>query len=89
MNGDYDKPVNLGSERMISINDLVLLIATLTNKTVTVKNIPGPVGVMGRISDNTLINEVIGWKPAEDLESGLVKTYHWINGEIINDKTDY
>jgi nucleoside-diphosphate-sugar epimerase len=88
MNGDYDKPVNLGSERMISINDLVLLIATLTNKNVTVKNISGPVGVMGRRSDNTLINEVIGWKPAEDLETGLVKTYHWINEQIMLDKAD-
>jgi nucleoside-diphosphate-sugar epimerase len=88
MNSDYDKPVNLGSERMISINDLVLLIANLTNKKVTIKNIDGPMGVMGRKSDNRLIEQVTGWKPHEDLENGLLKTYHWINGEIINGKTD-
>lgn len=89
MNSDYDKPVNLGSERMISINDLVSLIAKLTNKKVSVKNIPGPIGVMGRRSDNTLIHKVTGWKPNEDLETGLIKTYHWINGEINNDRLDY
>lgn len=88
MNSDYDKPVNLGSERMISINDLVSLIATLTNKKVTVKNIPGPIGVMGRRSDNTLIHTVTGWKPNEDLETGLLKTYHWINEQIMLDRVD-
>jgi GDP-D-mannose 3',5'-epimerase len=82
MNSDYDKPINLGSERMISINELVLLIASLINKTVTIKNIDGPVGVMGRRSDNRLIEQIMGWKPAEDLETGLVKTYHWINSQI-------
>jgi nucleoside-diphosphate-sugar epimerase len=82
MNSDYDKPINLGSERLISINDLVLLIASLINKTVTIKNIDGPVGVMGRRSDNRLLEQIMSWKPAEDLESGLVKTYHWINNQI-------
>ena len=88
MNSDYDKPLNLGSERLISINELVLLIASLTNKKVTIKNIPGPVGVMGRRSDNTLINAVTSWKPIEDLETGLLKTYHWINEQIILGKED-
>ena len=88
MNSDYDKPLNLGSERLISINELVLLIASLTNKKVTIKNIPGPVGVMGRRSDNTLINTVTSWKPIEDLETGLLKTYHWINEQIILGKED-
>lgn len=88
MEGDYDKPLNLGSERMISINDLAKLIASLTNKNVNIKNIPGPLGVMGRRSDNTLINEKIGWKPDEDLESGLIKTYHWIQSQIMLGKED-
>lgn len=88
MNGDYDKPLNLGSERMISINDLVLLIANLTNKSVTIKNVPGPVGVMGRRSDNTLIEQMLQWKPQEDLETGLLKTYHWINEQIMLGKSD-
>jgi nucleoside-diphosphate-sugar epimerase len=88
MNSDYDKPVNLGSERMISINDLVLLIANLTNKTVTVKNIDGPMGVMGRRSDNRLIEQVTSWKPHEDLENGLIKTYQWISKQIMLGKED-
>lgn len=82
MNSDYDKPINLGSERMISINDLALLIASLTNKKITIKNIDGPVGVMGRRSDNRLIEQVTGWKPHEDLEAGLINTYRWINSQI-------
>jgi nucleoside-diphosphate-sugar epimerase len=88
MNSDYDKPLNLGSERLISINELVLLIASLTNKKVTIKNIPGPMGVMGRRSDNNLINSVTNWKPVEDLETGLLKTYHWINEQIILGRED-
>lgn len=78
MESDYGQPLNLGSTRMISINDLVLLIAKLAGKTVTLKNVPGPIGVMGRNSDNTLINEKLGWAPKDDLESGLLKTYEWI-----------
>ena len=88
MEGSVSIPLNLGSERMISINDLAMLIASLTNKKVTINNVPGPTGVMGRRSDNTLINEVIGWKPDEDLESGLLKTYHWINEQIMLGKRD-
>ena len=78
MESDYNQPLNLGSTRMISINDLVLLIAKLAGKSVTLKNIPGPIGVMGRNSDNTLILEKLGWAPKDDLESGLLKTYNWI-----------
>lgn len=78
MHSDYNQPLNLGSTRMISINDLVLLIAKLAGKTVTLKNIPGPIGVMGRNSDNALIQEQLGWAPVDDLEAGLYKTYTWI-----------
>lgn len=78
MYSDYNQPLNLGSTRMISINDLVLLIAKLAGKTVQLKNIPGPVGVMGRNSDNTLIQEQLGWAPTDDLEAGLARTYSWI-----------
>ena len=88
MNSDVTVPVNLGSERMISINDLVKLIASLTNKKVNIKNIPGPLGVMGRRSDNTLIRQLVGWSPDEDLETGLIKTYTWINEQIMLGKND-
>lgn len=74
--------LNLGSTRMIGINDLALLIAALTNKRVTIKNVDGPVGVMGRNSDNTLIKELIKWAPSEDLEAGLVQTYKWIKDKL-------
>ena len=82
MSSEYELPLNLGSERMISINDLVLLIAKLVNKPVTIKNIPGPLGVMGRNSHNTLIKEVIGWSPKDDLETGILNTYSWITQQI-------
>lgn len=82
MESDYTKPVNLGSTRMIGINDLVKLIALLNGKNIDIRNIDGPRGVMGRNSDNKLIKEVIGWVPDEDLESGLIKTYKWIDEQI-------
>jgi nucleoside-diphosphate-sugar epimerase len=88
MSSDYNKPVNLGSERLISINELATLIASLTNKKVNIKNIDGPMGVMGRRSDNRLIEEITGWKPKEDLETGLVKTYQWICKQIAEGRSD-
>lgn len=82
MDSDYDQPLNLGSERMISINDLVMLIAKLHKKEVTINNIDGPLGVMGRNSDNKLIKETIGWAPKDSLEYGLTQTYKWISDEL-------
>ena len=82
MASDYDKPLNLGSERMISINQLVFLIAKLAGKTVSINNIEGPIGVMGRTSDNKLIREVLGWAPQDNLEYGLTKTYNWIKEQL-------
>jgi len=82
MASDYEFPLNLGSERMISMNDLVLLIAKLVNKQVTVNNIPGPIGVMGRNSHNKLIKETINWAPQEALEQGLLNTITWITSKI-------
>lgn len=88
MEGDVARPLNLGSERMISINDLALLIANLTNKKINIKNVDGPMGVMGRRSDNKLIRELLNWAPKEDLENGLLQTYHWINEQIMLGKSD-
>lgn len=82
MNSDYTEPLNLGSERMISINDLVLLISNLAKKSVTIKNIDGPLGVMGRNSDNRMIRSVTGWAPGDSLERGLIETYKWIDHEL-------
>jgi GDP-D-mannose 3', 5'-epimerase len=88
MDSNINVPVNLGSERMISINDLVSLIASLTNKKVNITNIAGPVGVMGRRSDNKFIRELLNWSPKEDLETGLSKTYTWISEQIMLGKED-
>ena len=82
MASDITQPVNLGSERMISINDLALLIAELADKKLSIRNVDGPVGVMGRTSHNKLIEELLGWRPDENLEYGLEKTYKWIKGQV-------
>lgn len=79
---ECNTPLNLGSERMITINDLLFLIAKMAGKTLSIKNVPGPVGVMGRNSDNTLIKELIGWSPQDNLEQGLMTTYNWIAKNI-------
>lgn len=78
MDSSHTQPVNIGSDRMISINDLVNLIAATVNKPVAIQNIPGPLGVMGRNSDNTLIESVLGWKPQDRLEHGITQLYLWI-----------
>lgn len=78
MQSTCSDPINVGSAHMISINDLVLLIGKIARKSVVIKNVPGPTGVMGRTSDNSLIQEVLGWQPTSDLEHGLTKLYQWI-----------
>jgi nucleoside-diphosphate-sugar epimerase len=82
MASDCDFPLNLGSERMISINDLALLIASIAGKTIAIRNVPGPLGVMGRTSHNRLIRETIGWAPEDNLEHGLRETYAWISSMV-------
>lgn len=74
--------LNLGSEEMISINQLLLLIANIAHKKVYVKNVPGPEGVRGRNSDNTLIQEVLGWSPQATLREGLEGLYPWIEKQV-------
>jgi nucleoside-diphosphate-sugar epimerase len=82
MASEYNKPLNLGSERLISINGLVSLIANRARKNIEIKNIEGPIGVMGRTSHNKLIQEVTRWQPNEDLEKGIDITYKWIAEQI-------
>lgn len=79
---DCEFPLNLGSERMISINGLVNLIAKIKNKDIKIINVPGPIGVMGRNSHNDLIKKTIGWAPEDNLEYGLNKTYNWIEQQL-------
>jgi GDP-D-mannose 3', 5'-epimerase len=77
-NSDYNHPLNLGSERMMSMNNLARLIAKIADKNITIKNIPGPLGVKGRNSHNQLIRQVLGWEPKDMLEEGIKQTYNWI-----------
>jgi nucleoside-diphosphate-sugar epimerase len=84
MKSDFAGPVNVGSEEMIAINDLVKMVARIANKEIKIKNIPGPTGVRGRNSDNTLIREKLGWSPSQSLEEGMTKTYNWINTQVKN-----
>lgn len=78
MASSFTDPINIGSARMISINGLVELISQLVDKPVKIQNVDGPRGVMGRTSDNTLIQQVLGWQPPDNLELGLKELYNWI-----------
>lgn len=81
-NSDFNKPLNLGSDRMVSINELAEIIAKVADKKITLKHIDGPQGVRGRNSDNTLLRQVLGWEPSISLEEGLKITYDWISEQI-------
>ena len=82
MRSDCTIPVNIGSDEMISINDLVSLVASIAGKKVNINNISGPVGVQGRNSDNRLIFSELNWKPSMLLGDGISSTYKWIDEQI-------
>ena len=78
MRSDWTGPVNIGSDQMVTINQLADMVAEIAGKTVQKKHIPGPTGVRGRKSDNTLIRARLGWAPSRPLEEGMRRTYEWI-----------
>jgi len=82
MDSDVEDVINIGSEEMISINDLTRLIARISGKNISVVNVRGPEGVRGRNSDNTLIKSKLGWAPSAKLEAGLRKTYPWVLQQV-------
>ena len=83
MQSDFARPLNIGSDRKISINDLVRLAARIAGKRVRLAHdLSKPQGVRGRNSDNTLVRRVLGWEPATPLEVGLARTYRWIEAEL-------
>jgi len=82
MASTHAEPINIGSSRMIAINDLIQLISQVNNRPVEIRNIDGPRGVMGRTSDNTLIEQVLAWAPPDSLEAGLAETYKWIEQQL-------
>ena len=79
---DFIGPVNIGSEEMVSINELAEMAMDIAGKKLTIKHIDGPLGVRGRNSDNTLIKEKLGWAPSEPLRVGMEKTYKWIAEQV-------
>jgi len=82
MRSDYVQPLNLGSDRMVSINQLAEIVAIIAGIKITVKHIPGPQGVRGRNSDNKRVREVLRWEPQLTLEEGLKRTYTWIEKQV-------
>lgn len=82
MDSSFNGPVNIGSEEMVSINQLAEYIMEIAGKKVQIKHIPGPQGVRGRKSDNALIFEKVKWKPSKPLKDGLRSTYQWINEQV-------
>jgi GDP-D-mannose 3', 5'-epimerase len=83
MESDYFSPINIGSDEMVSINQLAQLAIDISGKELKIKNVPTNVqGVRGRNSDNTLIKEVLGWRPTQSLRTGMEKTYKWINEQV-------
>lgn len=82
MEGPFEGPLNIGSEEMVSINQLAHLVMDIAGKPLTIKNVPGPLGVRGRNSDNHLIREKLQWEPSQPLRIGLEKTYAWIADQV-------
>jgi len=78
----FHGPVNIGSDYMISINELVDIVSEIAGKSLVKRHVPGPQGVRGRNSNNELIERELGWKPTRDLVKGLTATYTWINQQI-------
>jgi len=87
MDSDCAGPLNIGSEEMVTINQLAAMIMEIAGKKLPIKHIPGPLGVRGRNSDNRLIQERLGWKPSLPLRKGLETTYRWIEKQAAAQRT--
>jgi GDP-D-mannose 3',5'-epimerase len=87
MDSDYDKPINIGSDRLVTINKLADIIIEASGKKITKNyNLDAPQGVRGRNADLTLVKKVLNWQPQITLEQGLSNTYRWIEQQVNNDK---
>ena len=83
MHSDWEGPVNIGSEEMVTINQLAEIIMDIADKKLELNHITGPLGVRGRNSDNRLILEKLNWEPTQSLKDGLIPTYAWIQNQIM------
>ncbi len=84
MRSSFEGPVNIGSDEMVTINQLADMIMTIAGKHLGKRHIPGPLGVRGRNSDNQLIEQKLGWKPSQPLSTGLASTYEWIESQVLS-----
>jgi len=82
MRSDFHEPLNLGQDRMVTINELADLIAEIAGISIVKNHIKGPQGVRGRNSDNTKLRDILGWEPQVSLEDGLRITYNWIEQQV-------
>jgi len=82
MASDHGEPLNLGSDRLVTINQLADIVCELAGVSLRKRHIPGPQGVRGRNSDNTRLRRVLGWEPRISLEEGVGQTYHWIEQQV-------
>ena len=82
MQSSHHEPINMGQDRMISMNELAYLIADIAGVEIKIKHVDGPQGVRGRNSDNTLLRNVLDWEPEISLEEGMVRTFKWIEEEV-------
>ena len=78
----YAEPLNLGQDRLVTINQLADMVAEIAGVRIVKKHVPGPQGVRGRNSDNTRLRQVLGWEPAISLEESLARTYSWIEQQV-------
>ena len=83
MRSDFTGPVNIGSDEMVTIDQLVDIVAGIAGKSLKKRHIDGPTGVRGRNSDNRLIREQLNWSPSTVLVDGLRPTYEWINSQVM------
>jgi GDP-D-mannose 3',5'-epimerase len=83
MGSEYRSPLNLGQDRLATIDELADIVAEIAGIEITKRHISGPQGVRGRNSDNTRLREVLGWTPGISLEEGLARTYRWIESELM------
>jgi nucleoside-diphosphate-sugar epimerase len=82
MESDFIGPVNIGSDEMVTINQLVDYACDIGQRGLAKMHIDGPLGVAGRNSDNNLIKEKLGWAPSQPLKVGLRETYEWIERQV-------
>jgi GDP-D-mannose 3',5'-epimerase len=82
MESEFAGPVNIGSEEMVTINELAEIVMSIAQKDLSINHISGPLGVRGRNSDNRLIREKLEWAPSKPLRNGLENTYKWIAEQV-------